>query len=186
MSITVIQQHVFVRWGGSCGSGCGGGGSGGGGGKSLYWAHVLSLPKLEVFINLHDLMHAEGMHTQEQQNGNLNIKNICTHSNKNLLRDRTFFHGFKHSRLDWEHGLCSTKKIIIWTEDIFLASRQRQRDNIKELKGQAIIRKMTRSRCLNEVASTNTHRHTAIGNSCMAWKHGHFVAAVLSLAQLCI
>ena len=44
-----------------------------------------------------------------------------------------------------------------WARDNFLASRQRQCDNVlvKEPRGQKKIGKILRSRCLNEVAKTN-------------------------------
>ena len=39
-----------------------------------------------------------------------------------------------------------------WTRDNFLASRQRQRDNVIEPRGQEKSRKIFRSRCLDGVA----------------------------------
>ena len=42
-----------------------------------------------------------------------------------------------------------------WARDIFLASRQRQRDNVIQPQGPEKIRKILRSLCLQGVATTN-------------------------------
>ena len=78
---------------------------------------------------------------------------------------------------------------ITEARDNFLTSRQRQPDNVPVLEpqGQEKFRKILRSRTsVSRWSCHNEYSKNAKSNNFEACKHGHFVAAVLSHAQLCL
>ena len=78
-----------------------------------------------------------------------------------------------------------TGKMFIWSwaRDNFLASLQRQRNNVIELKLQTKIWNMFKA-SVSKWSSHNEYLLTLFNKQpFLAWKHGHIVAAVLPRAQ---
>ena len=69
-----------------------------------------------------------------------------------------------------------------WAGDNFIASQQRQRDNVIELQGQIFSSSQVDCTIIFWIRYSINNDIT---KNVVAWNIGHFVAAVLSRAQLC-